>query len=83
MRLRPARTKGPATNERWFEFVPRVFFKVLAATLRLLCVGWAGAIWLYDRLSTVDMVGSVICVPILAYLVHLWIVYARERDADN
>ena len=44
-------------NERWFEFVPRVLFKVLAATLALLCVGWAGAIWLYGRLSTADMVG--------------------------
>ena len=70
-------------NEPWFEFVPQVFLKVLAATLGLLCVGWAGAIWLYGRLSTVDMVGSLICVPIAAYLVHLWIVYARARNADD
>jgi hypothetical protein len=70
-------------NEPSFEFVPRVFFKVLAVTLGLLCVAWAGAIWLCGRLSTVDMVGSLICVPIVAYLVHLWIVYAQRRDADN
>ena len=70
-------------NDRWFEFVPRVFFKVLAVTLGVLLAGWVGAIWLYGRLSTVDVVGSLICVPILAYLVHLWIVYACERNADN
>jgi hypothetical protein len=75
--------KGPAMNERWFEFVPGVFFKVLAVTIGLLCLGWAGAIWQCGRISTVDMVGSVICVPIAAYLVHLWIVYARQRDADH
>lgn len=63
--------------------MPRVFLKVLAATLGLLCLGWAGAIWRYGRLSTTDMVGSLICVPIFAYLVHLWIVYARQRNAVN
>lgn len=68
-------------DNRLFEFVPAVFFKVLAGTLVVLLVGWAGAIWLTGSLATRDIIGSLICVPIVAYMVHLWIVYARERDA--
>ena len=70
-------------NERWLDFVPRVFFKVLAATVGVVLLGWAWAICRYGQISRVDMVGSLICVPILAYLVHLWIVYARQPRADD
>lgn len=70
-------------NDRLFEFVPSVFVKVLAATLGLLLLGWIGSIWLYGELNGTDMAGSLICVPIFAYLVHLWIVYARQRDEDT
>ncbi|HUU83240.1 MAG TPA: hypothetical protein VM243_07020 [Phycisphaerae bacterium] len=65
------------------EFVPSVFFKVLAATLTVVLVGWAGALWLFGELSNVDIIGSLICVPIFAYMVHLWIVYARDREMDE
>ena len=74
--------EGQVMNERLFDFVPSVFLKVLAATLGVLFVGWAGAIWLCGRLSTTDIVGSLTCVPIVAYLVHLWIIYARDHRAD-
>ncbi len=70
-------------NHPLFEFVPSVFFKVLAATLTVVLVGWVGALWLYGGLTTVDIIGSLICVPIFAYMVHLWIVYARDREADE
>ena len=70
-------------NTPLFEFAPNIFFKVLAATLGLLFVGWAGAIWIYDKLSTTDMLGSLICVPIFTYLVHLWIVYGRENKTGG
>ena len=70
-------------NDPLLEFVPSVFFKVLGATLTVVLVGWVGALWLYGGLRNVDMIGSLICVPIFAYMVHLWIVYARERETDE
>ena len=65
------------------DFEPSVFLKVLAATLGLVLIGWAGALWLYGELSGVDIAGSLICTPIFAYMVHLWIVYARDQEADG
>ena len=70
-------------NDSVFDFVPAVFWKVLAATLTLVMLGWIGAIWIFGELKTVDIVGSLISAPILAYLVHLWIVYARERPVGD
>ncbi len=67
-------------NDSLFEFVPAVFWKVLAATLTVVMLGWIGAMWIFGELKTVDIVGSLISAPILAYLVHLWIVYGREGD---
>ena len=69
--------------DRVFEFVPGVFLKVLAATLTVVLVGWAAAIWLSGSLATRDIIGSLICVPIFAYMVHLWIVYARDGQSDG
>ena len=66
-----------------FEFVPGVFFKVLATALALVLLGWAGAAWLYGRLPVRDIIGSLICVLILAYMVHLWILYARDRGSEG
>ncbi len=70
-------------NDSVFEFVPAVFWKVLAATLTVVMLGWIGAIWIFGELKTVDIVGSLISAPIFAYLVHLWIIYARERPAGD
>ncbi len=39
--------------------------------------------WMYGELKTVDICGSLISAPIFAYMVHLWIVYAREGDRDG
>jgi len=65
------------------DFVPAVFFKVLVITLTVVLVGWVGSLWLYGELTTVDIVGSLISAPIFAYLVHLWIVYAKDREPDE
>ncbi len=70
-------------NGSLFDFVPGVFWKVLAATLTVVMLGWLGAMWIFGELKTVDIVGSLISAPILAYLVHLWIVYGREGDLDR
>ncbi len=66
-----------------FDFVPAVFWKVLAATLTVVMLGWVGAIWMFDELKTVDIVGSLISASIFAYMVHLWIIYARERPVGD
>ncbi len=70
-------------NGHLFDFVPSVFFKVLAATLGVVLLAWAGSMWIYGELTRVDIAGSLICTPIFAYMVHLWIVYARDREPDG
>jgi len=64
-------------------FVPLVFVKALAATMALVVVGFAGVIWLFGSISTTDAVGTLISAPLLAYLVHLWIVLARASRPDH
>ena len=66
-------------NDSLFEFVPAVFWKVLAATLTVVMLGWIGALWIFGELKTVDIVGSLISAPIFAYMVHLWVVYGKEE----
>ena len=61
------------------EFVPEVFWRVLAIALTVLGGCWAVAIWQYSRLSTTDLVGSLVCAGLVSYLVHLWVVAARHR----
>ncbi len=70
-------------NDSLFDFVPAVFWKVLAATLTAVMLGWLGAMWIFGELKTVDIVGSLISAPIFAYMVHLWIIYGRERRAGD
>ncbi len=63
-----------------FDFVPAVFFRVLAATLGVVFLGWAGSLWLYGELTRVDAIGSLFSALIFSYMVHLWIIYARARE---
>ena len=70
-------------NDSVFDFVPVIFWKTLAATLTAVMLGWLGAMWIYGELKTVDIVGSLISAPIFAYMVHLWIVYAREGQLEE
>ena len=70
-------------KNRLLDFYPTVFFKVLAATLGVVFLGWAGSYVMYGELTRTDIIGSLICTPIFSYMVHLWIVYARERPPDD
>ncbi len=70
-------------NDSVFDFVPAVFWKVLAATLTAVMLGWIGAMWIFGELKTVDIVGSLISAPIFAYMVHLWIIYGREGRLEG
>lgn len=63
-----------------FDFVPTIFIKVLAVTFGLVFLGWAGSFWIYGELTRVDAIGSLISAVIFSYMVHLWIVYGRERE---
>lgn len=65
-----------------FDFVPSVFFKVLAVTLGIVLLGWAGSVWIYGEVTRTDIIGSLISAPIFAYMVHLWIVYARDEESE-
>ncbi|NOX57702.1 MAG: hypothetical protein GXP29_02435 [Planctomycetes bacterium] len=70
-------------NERFFDLDRAVFFRVLAATLTMVLIGWSVSLWHYGELATRDIVGSLISAPIFAYMVHLWIVYARDQETDE
>ena len=66
-----------------FDFEPTVFLKTLAITLGVVLLGWVGAIRIYGGLSRVDIAGSLISALIFAYMVHLWIVYGRDRERQE
>ena len=54
-------------------FVPSLFLKVLAGTLGVVLAGFALIYLLTGPISEVDIAGTSICTPIVAYLVHLWL----------
>ena len=54
-----------------------MFGKVVAATVVLVVVGLGVATISGGRPATIDFVGVLICVPVVAYLVHLWITPSR------
>ena len=66
-------------NEPLLDFVPAVFLKVLAVTLALVLVDFAVAIWVTGPLAVRDIIGTLISAAIFTYLIHLWIVYAKDR----
>ena len=76
-------SERPAMNDPLFEFVPSVFFRVLTVALALVAVGFAISIRVYHSIAVRDVIGTLICVPIATYLVHLWIVHGRERESDE
>ncbi len=69
---------GGLIMKDFLPFVPRVFFKVLAATLSVVLIGFLIALSIYDEVSTVDIAGSLITAPLFAYLVHLWITMGKD-----
>ena len=59
-------------------WVPTVFAKVFAAVLTLVVLGLAIALAVNGELEVRDIVGSLVCAPLLAYLIHLWITMDKD-----
>ena len=53
-------------------FVPKQFVRMLLVTVGLASIGLLGAASLGLGPTGVDVVGSLLCAPIVAYLLHLW-----------
>ena len=70
-------------KQRWFEFVPAVFVKVMAATMAVVLIGFAVSAWVYGSIAVRDVIGAWISAVIFAYMVHLWIVMSRDSDTDR
>ncbi|HEY8155527.1 MAG TPA: IPTL-CTERM sorting domain-containing protein [Myxococcota bacterium] len=60
-------------------FAAGVYARVLAATLGLALFGLGLARW-FGPLAAVDVAGALVCAPLAAYLVHLWVVLWRNRE---
>jgi hypothetical protein len=58
-------------------FVPRLFGRVLAGTCAVAALGLVAARAIFGPITTVDLVGTVVCTPLVAYLVHLVLAPAR------
>ncbi|MBU0639165.1 MAG: hypothetical protein KKB50_09900 [Planctomycetes bacterium] len=60
-------------RQSWLEFEPGLFVKVLAVVFALVVLGIAVVVRVYGDITTTDLVGTLICAPLVAYLVHLWL----------
>jgi hypothetical protein len=54
-------------------FIPALFMKVLVAVLAAVLVGFVVIYAVMGPLTGVDIAGTLVCAPIVAYLVHLWL----------
>jgi hypothetical protein len=54
-------------------FIPAMFLKVFAVILALVLVSFVLISTLHEPIGMVDIVGTLICAPIVAYLIHLWL----------
>ncbi|MBT8484464.1 MAG: hypothetical protein HKO59_01330 [Phycisphaerales bacterium] len=54
-------------------FVPGLFLRVLIIVMFAVLVTFVVIYLVSGPISTVDTTGTLICTPIVAYLVHLWL----------
>jgi hypothetical protein len=54
-------------------FIPTLFLKVFAVILALVLVSFILISTLHEPIGMVDIVGTLICAPIVTYLIHLWL----------
>ncbi len=59
-------------------FVTALFLKVLVVTMAVVLAGLVGVSLLLGPMTRVDLVGTLICTPLVAYLVHLWLAPGEE-----
>ena len=65
-------------------FVGRIFWKVFAVIVVLLVAGWMLIPRVIDYpIQSQDYGGSSICAPILAYLIHLWLLPVPDSGTDD
>lgn len=64
-------------------FIASVFIKVLAWTLIIAVVGLVGVVLIFGHITTLDMFGTLISAVIIAYIIHLWIYYARGSKEED
>ena len=55
--------------------------RVLAIIGTLVLLYWAGSMLLAGELTGVDMVVSILVGLLLSYLIHLWIVLAKDQSS--
>ena len=65
-------------------FVGRIFWKVLIVVAILIVAGWVLIPRFTDyEITPADYGGSSICWPILAYLIHLWLLPPEAPPSDD
>jgi membrane protein DedA with SNARE-associated domain len=64
-------------------FIASVFIKVLAWALIIAVAGLVAVILFSGHISTLDLFGTLITAIIIAYIVHLWIYYARGSKEED
>jgi len=64
-------------------FVPRLFGKVLAGTSALALTGLIVVTWLSGPIKLLDIGGTLLCVLMFAYLVHLLILAAKNSQTNR
>ena len=71
---------GVATMSRSDQvlFAPSLFLKTLLMTVALVTLGLAITRLAFGSLPLRDVIGTLLCVPVVAYLVHLWRYYGAS-----
>ncbi len=59
-------------------FVPVLYVRVLAATVLAVLLSMILIVVLWEPIDRVDMIGSAVCTPLVAYLIHLWLAPAAD-----
>jgi hypothetical protein len=64
-------------------FVPALFVKVLLAVLVCVLGGFLAVYALLGPLPMRDIVGTLVCAPLVAYLIHLWVAPLHDTNAAD
>jgi hypothetical protein len=86
MTIRAGTVGGAALYNPGFRqtlFKPSLFIKVLAGMLVSVLIGLAIFSRLFGPISTTDIGGTLVSAPILAYVIHLLILAARNTEASR
>jgi len=65
-----ASAHGMAQAEAPPLFVAKIFYPTLLAVGVAMLAGLAAAVWVGAEIAAVDVGGALVCVPLVAYLIH-------------